>query len=62
MAFDPIQRLAEAGTPTEALTNAQRIVLSTLSEYEVEVLVSVNARLNAAGGEVEGQDASIFVI
>lgn len=62
MAFDPIQRLAEAGTQTDLLTNEQRQVLSTLTEHEVEVLTSVEARLAAAGGEVEGHNASVFVI
>lgn len=57
MAFDPIKRLAEAGTPTDLLTDEQRAVLSTLTEHEVAVLTSVKARLEAAGGDVQGQAA-----
>ena len=55
MAFDPLQKLAESGTPIDLLTDEQRAVLSSLSEYEVGVIASVQARLEAAGGEVEGQ-------
>lgn len=59
MAFDPIQKLAEAGNPVELLTEGQRGVLSTLSEKEVEVITAVKARLEAAGGDVEGQDVNL---
>jgi hypothetical protein len=63
MAFDPMQRLAEAGTPVDLLTDEQRAVVSQLTAHEVDVLTSVKARLESAGGgEVEGQDVNIFRI
>jgi hypothetical protein len=63
MAFDPIQKLAEAGNPVDLLTAEQRAVVASLTEHEVEVLNSVKARLDAVGGgEVEGQDVNIFRI
>lgn len=46
MAFDPIRRLAEAGTAIEQLSDRQQVALSSLSEAEVgPMLRATNIRL-----------------
>ncbi|WP_037600936.1 aroma-sacti cluster domain-containing protein, partial [Streptacidiphilus rugosus] len=63
MAFDALSKLASAGNAVDLLTVEQQAVVAQLSEEEVAVLTSVQARLNAVGGgEVEGQDVVIFRI
>lgn len=61
MAFDPIRRLAEARVPVHHFNDRQREILSSLTEWEVDVLCSVTARLDASASEVEGQDANVFI-
>ncbi|MET8147152.1 aroma-sacti cluster domain-containing protein [Actinoplanes sp. NPDC049668] len=60
MSFDAITALREAGQPVELLTDAQREVLSTLTEDEVQVLVKVQERLRATQPEVEGQELKLL--
>ncbi len=60
MTFDALNALREAGHPVDLLAVEQRSVLSQLSEQEVEVLNSVKGRLEAAAGEVEGQDLKLL--
>lgn len=60
MSFDPIETLRSAGLPVEVLNEQQRTVLSALSEPEVRTLSTIQSRLNAAAGDVEGQH--VFII
>ena len=60
MSFDPLQKLAQTGHAVDMLSEEQRAALSTLTEHEIDVLTSVEARLASVGGEVEGQDFNIF--
>lgn len=61
MAFDAMAALAAAGNNVDLLTDEQRAVVDALTEEEVTILTSVQARLQAVGaGEVEGQDVNIF--
>jgi DNA-binding CsgD family transcriptional regulator len=60
MSFDALQALREAGHPVDLMAVEQRSVLSGLSELEVQVLNSVKGRLEAAAGEVEGQDLKLL--
>lgn len=55
MSFDPIESLRSAGVPVEVLNEEQRSVLTSLSESEVSTLSTIQSRLNAAAGDVEGQ-------
>jgi hypothetical protein len=60
MSFDALSALREGGNPIDSLSEAQRDVLSHLTQEEVAVWNSIKARLDAAGGgEVEGQDVFI---
>lgn len=56
MSFDPIESLRTAGVPVEVLSEEQRSILSSLSESEVSTLSNIQSRLNAASGDVEGQN------
>ncbi|MFC8716446.1 aroma-sacti cluster domain-containing protein [Kitasatospora sp. NPDC057198] len=47
--------LRNAGANLDALSDAERGVLASLSEGEISVITSVQARLNAVAAEVEGQ-------
>jgi len=60
MNFDALEALREAGHPVDVLTAQQRGVLAQLTEEEVRVLNSVKDRLDAAAGEVEGQDLKLL--
>ncbi|MET9468198.1 aroma-sacti cluster domain-containing protein [Streptomyces sp. NPDC006544] len=60
MTFDALHALREAGHPVDLLAVEQRSVLSQLTELEVQVLNSVKGRLEAAAGEVEGQDLKLL--
>ncbi|MFC1411291.1 aroma-sacti cluster domain-containing protein [Streptacidiphilus sp. N1-12] len=63
MAFDALEKLAEAGNQVDLLTPEQQDVVSQLTEEEVTILTSVQAKMNAVAGEdVEGQDVNIFRI
>ncbi|MFC5911355.1 aroma-sacti cluster domain-containing protein [Streptacidiphilus monticola] len=63
MAFDALSKLASAGNAVDLLTAEQQAVVAELSEEEVEVITTLQARLSAVGGgEVEGQDVVIFRI
>ncbi|WP_328901994.1 MULTISPECIES: aroma-sacti cluster domain-containing protein [unclassified Streptomyces] len=62
MAFDPIRKLSEAGNSVDMLTDEQKAAFSSLTEHEVEVLTSVQAKLATASAEVEGQDVNIIRI
>lgn len=55
MATDSLQRFRDAGTAVDNLNDEQRAVLRSLNDNEVEVLTSVQARLAAAGDDVEAQ-------
>lgn len=55
MSFDAIESLRSAGVPVEVLSEEQRSIISSLSESEVGTLSSIQSRLNAATGDVEGQ-------
>jgi hypothetical protein len=61
VSFDPIESLRSAGVPVESLSEAQRSVLSSLSQSEVSTLSSLQVRLNEAAGDVEGQHTFIIV-
>jgi hypothetical protein len=54
MSFDPIAELSTAGIPVEALNEAQREVIATLSADEVATLTKLHRRMEEAGGDVEG--------
>lgn len=60
MTFDALDALREAGHPVDLLAVEQRSVLAGLSESEVAVLNSVKDRLEAAAGEVEGQELKLL--
>ncbi|MEY9872130.1 DNA-binding CsgD family transcriptional regulator [Streptacidiphilus sp. MAP12-33] len=60
MTFDALHALREAGHPVDLLSQDQRSVLAGLSEHEVRVLNTVKDRLEAASGEVEGQDLKLL--
>ncbi|WP_052681700.1 aroma-sacti cluster domain-containing protein [Saccharothrix sp. ST-888] len=62
MAFDPIRKLAEAGNAVDMLTEEQKAAFSKLTEHEVEVLTSVQAKLAVVSAEVEGQDINLVRI
>jgi hypothetical protein len=62
MAFDPLQKLAEAGNPIDMLTDTQKAAFAELTEHEVDVITSVQAKLAHASAEVEGQDFNIVRI
>lgn len=60
MPFDPLQALREAGQPVDLLSCHQREILGTLTEHEVEVLLSIQRRLSEAEPEVEGQELKLL--
>jgi hypothetical protein len=62
MAFDPLRQLADAGNPVDMLTNEQKAAFGQLTEEEVRVITSVQAKLSAVSAEVEGQDFNILRI
>ncbi|HEY7484446.1 MAG TPA: aroma-sacti cluster domain-containing protein [Streptosporangiaceae bacterium] len=49
---DPLQILADAGLPTDRLPPQQRDVLATLSPEEVELILALKERLDAAEPDV----------
>ncbi|MFE5594430.1 MFS transporter [Streptomyces sp. NPDC056549] len=55
---DKIDKLAEAGFSLTDATDAQQAVLKSLTEDEVNVLLSVKSRVEAAGSDVEGHSLS----
>ena len=55
MSEKSLEALRKAGTPVDLLSPGEREVFASLSEQEVAALSSIQARLNAAAGEVEGQ-------
>lgn len=59
MSFDPLVYLREAGYPADMLSEAQREVFAALSEQEVQVLVSVQRRLQEVSADVEGHDMKL---
>ena len=58
MSTDSLEILRQAGAPVDKLPEAQRAVFEGLSEHEVEVLASLQAKLNEAASDVEGQESS----
>lgn len=62
MAFDALQKLAEAGNPVDMLTDEQKTAFASLTEHEIEVITSVQAKLAGVSAEVEGQDFNIVRI
>lgn len=60
MSFDPLAALSEAGNSVDQFSEAQRTVLSSLTETEVGVLVSVLQRLRQADPEVEAHDLKLL--
>jgi len=61
MSYDALQALQAAGMPIEALSDAQRSAVSSLSEEEVALVTRINRRVAEAGGgsDVEGH-ASVW--
>lgn len=59
MSFDPVAELRTGGVAVDALNDAQRGVLSELSQDEVRTLISIQRRVDDAGGDVEGH-ASVW--
>ena len=55
MSKNALDILREAGTPVEALNDAEREVFAALGPSEVSVLTSIQARINAASNAVVGQ-------
>jgi hypothetical protein len=55
MSFDAIEKLREAGTPVDQLSDAQKAVLAELTPEEVAIITSVQERMAAAGADVDGQ-------
>ena len=60
MSFDALKALEEAGQPTDLLTSSQRAVIASLTEEEVDVILSVQRRLKAAQGDVEAQEMKLL--
>lgn len=58
---DSLEALRRAGAPVDLLPEAYRQVFAELSQHEVEVVSSVQTRLNAAGGDVEAQEIVNFL-
>ncbi|GAA5194514.1 hypothetical protein GCM10023322_59110 [Rugosimonospora acidiphila] len=58
--FDALEALKEAGQPIDLLSEGQREVVASLTEHEVQVLLSVQQRLRAAQAEVEGQELKLL--
>lgn len=58
MAYDALSVLRQAGNPVDLLTEPQQAVLAGLSQGEVDVLISIKERLDAASdSEVEGHSS-----
>ncbi|MFF8377780.1 MFS transporter [Streptomyces sp. NPDC015661] len=55
---DKIDKLAEAGFSLNDANEAQQAVLKSLTEDEINVLLSVKSRVEAAGSDVEGHSLS----
>jgi hypothetical protein len=55
---DPFKALEEAGIPIDRLSPEEREVVGTLTPDEVEVLIKVHQKVDAAR-EVVGQDVTI---
>lgn len=55
---DKIDKLAEAGFSLNDANDAQQAVLKSLTEDEVNVLLSVKSRVESAGSDVEGHSLS----
>ncbi|WP_327256477.1 MFS transporter [Streptomyces sp. NBC_01244] len=55
---DKIDKLAEAGFSMTDANDAQQAVLKSLTEDEIDVLLSVKSRVEAAGSDVEGHSVS----
>jgi len=60
MVFDALNALREANHPVDLLPAGQRDVLAGLTEQEVTVLNAIKDRLEAAAGEVEGQELKLL--
>ncbi|MCG5212949.1 aroma-sacti cluster domain-containing protein [Streptosporangium sp. KLBMP 9127] len=58
--FDALTSLREAGHPIDLLNERQRQVFAELSRPEIELLNSIKTRLDAAAGEVEGQELKLI--
>ncbi|MFR9779880.1 aroma-sacti cluster domain-containing protein [Micromonospora sp. MS34] len=58
MAYDALKALRDGGNPLDLLSERQRAVLANLTPEEVATWNSIKGRLDAAGGEVEGQDVN----
>ncbi|MEU9448706.1 aroma-sacti cluster domain-containing protein [Streptomyces sp. NPDC048277] len=56
---DKLDRLTEAGFSLTDATDAQQAVLKSLTEDEVNVLLSVKSRVEAAGSDVEGHSSVV---
>jgi hypothetical protein len=57
--FDALTTLRAAGHPIDLLNEGQRQVFAGLSRPEVDLLNSIKTRLDAAAGEVEGQELKL---
>jgi hypothetical protein len=58
--YDPLTALRDAGCPVDQLSLSQREVLSSLTESETAVLVSVQHRLREVESEVEAHDLKML--
>jgi DNA-binding CsgD family transcriptional regulator len=60
MSFDALEVLKAAGQPIDLLSDGQRAVLASLTEDQVELLLSILGRLSAARGDVEAQEMKLL--
>lgn len=60
MFFDALKALEEGGQPIELLSSSQRAVLASLTEHEVDVLLSIQQRMHEARGDVEAQELKLL--
>ncbi len=58
--FDALAALRAAGHPVDLLGERQRQVFAELTRPEVDLLNTLKARLDAAAGEVEGQELKLI--
>jgi hypothetical protein len=61
MEYDALSVLRAAGNPIDVLTEQQRSVLAQLSPEEVATVNQIKSRLDAVGGEVQGQDVNFII-
>lgn len=60
MSFDALEALQQGGQPIELLSGSQRAILASLNEQEVDVLLSIQRRMDEVRGDVEGQELKLL--